>query len=96
MKREDARRVGDVLNSINESAERESKRLFGPFSYSLKGKGIRCPHCGNGLFHKAKGRTSSEFMTMVDLDFLEPEMTLLICSECGVVSWLNEEPLQMA
>ncbi len=96
MKREEPGRIRDVLDSMHDSAERESRRLFGPFKYALKGKDFQCSHCGNSLFHRAKGRTRAEFMTMVDLDFLEPEMTLLVCSECGVVFWVNEEPQRMA
>ena len=89
---EDVDDVSDVLDSPHESVERESRRLFGPFEYSLKGKGFRCSHCGNPLFHKCKAHSNAEFMVVEEVESIQPEVTLLICSECGVILWVNEEP----
>jgi len=92
MQPEDLNPVRDSLKSIHKSAKRQSQRLLGPFKYSLKGKVFTCPHCGKELFFKSKGQANTRFASFFRLDWLDPQMTILICSECGLVSWLSEEP----
>jgi hypothetical protein len=92
MKPKDLNPVRDVLKSIHKGVKRKSKEWFGPFKYSLNGKDFSCSHCGNELFYKNKGQTNTRLSTFMGLDFLDEQMTILICSECGLLFWMNSKP----
>jgi predicted nucleic-acid-binding Zn-ribbon protein len=92
MKPEDFNPVRDMLGSLGKGVKRKSQKLFGPFKYTLNGKAFRCSHCGNDHFHKGKGQTNTRFMSLMGLDWLDTQMTVLTCSECGLLFWLSQEP----
>ncbi len=92
MKPEDLNPIRDALKSVHRNAKRTTSRWFGPFRYSPKGKGFSCSHCGNELFFKGKGQANTRFMSFIDLDWLDPQMTILRCSECGLLFWLIDAP----
>ena len=92
MKPEDLNPIRAALGSIHKGVKRKSQDLFGPFKYSLKGKSFTCSHCGNESFYRAKGQTNTRLATFFGLDFLDAQMTVLICSECGLVFWMSEKP----
>lgn len=95
MKPENLNPIRDALKSVHRSAKRATSRWFGPFRCVLKGKSFSCSHCGNDLFFKSKGEANTRFMSFIDLDWLDPQMTILRCSECGLLFWLNDPPEQM-
>jgi hypothetical protein len=92
MKPEDLNPVRDVLNSLHKSAKRGAHKLLGPSRYSLKGKVFSCSHCGGELFHRSKGQANTRFATLFRLDWLDPQMTVLICADCGLVFWMANAP----
>jgi predicted nucleic-acid-binding Zn-ribbon protein len=84
--------VRNLLKSIQKGAKQESQKWLGPFRYSLANKDFVCSHCGNNLFHKSLGQTNTRMATLMGLDFLDTQMTILTCSECGLLAWLNQKP----
>jgi len=92
VKPEDLNPIRDVLKSVRRSARRTTSRWFAPFRYALRGKGFSCSHCGNELFFKSNGQANTRFMSFFGLDWLDPQMTMLRCSECGLLFWLNDPP----
>jgi transcription elongation factor Elf1 len=92
MKPEDLNPLRKVLGSIHQDARQKAQKIFGPFKYSLKGKRFTCSHCGNDLFHRSKGQANTRFATIMGLDWLDPQMAVLICSECGLVFWMSNKP----
>ena len=95
MKPEDLNPVRNVLNSLHKTVKRKTEKLFGPFRYSLMGKEFRCSHCGNDLFHKTAGQTNTRLASFMGLDWLDAQMTVLICTKCGLVFWMSDKPQKL-
>ena len=92
MKPEDLNPVRKVLNSIHKDIKERSQKLFGPSRYALKSKSFSCSHCGGELFYQSKGQTNTRLSSFLGLEFLDQQMTVLICSECGLLFWMSETP----
>lgn len=53
--------------------------------YEVVGKPVHCSHCGGYEFAEREAMLNTSGMTLMDLDWLNPSATALICEYCGHV-----------
>lgn len=63
-----------------------------PIEYSVAGRPVRCPHCGEGKFAPGSALLNTRGRTAFNLDWMDPETTILACAECGRIEWYAHEP----
>jgi hypothetical protein len=63
-----------------------------PTGYSIAGRPVRCPHCGEGKFAPGRALLNTSGRTFFNLDWADPSATILVCAECGRIEWYAYEP----
>jgi DNA-directed RNA polymerase subunit RPC12/RpoP len=63
-----------------------------PGEYSVAGRPVRCPHCGERKFALGGALLNTPALTFFNLDWANAEATILICAECGRIEWFVTEP----
>ena len=63
-----------------------------PSEYSIAGRPVRCPHCGNTTFAPGRALLNTAGLTLFNLDWADPAATILVCSECGRIEWFAQQP----
>lgn len=83
--------MGRFLDALKAGVEgfKEGSR---PTGYTLAGRPVRCPHCGNQEFVPGQAMLNSRMRTVFNVDWLDPSATVLVCSECGRIEWFAQEP----
>lgn len=54
---------------------------------SIKGKTLKCSHCGGEDFKKSEAQLNTTFLTFLDLDWLNRTANVFICHACGKLEW---------
>lgn len=67
-----------------------------PRGYSVAGRPVRCPHCGETTFAPASALLNTRARSAFNLDWADPAATILVCAECGRVEWFVSEPAETA
>jgi ribosomal protein S27E len=67
-----------------------------PTEYSVAGRPVRCPHCGETKFASGTGLLNTRMRSAFNVDWADPSATILICAECGRVEWFVKEPTETA
>jgi hypothetical protein len=65
-----------------------------PASYSIAGRPIKCPHCGESKFVPGTALLNSRIRSAFNVDWMDPQATILICVECGRIEWYAQEPVE--
>jgi DNA-directed RNA polymerase subunit RPC12/RpoP len=65
-----------------------------PSEYSVAGRPVRCPHCGEGKFAPASALLNTRGLSAFNLDWADPSATILVCAECGRIEWYAHEPTE--
>lgn len=60
--------------------------------YEIAGEQIVCPHCGGQSFELGEAQLNTAGMTFFNLDWLNRNATLLICSDCSNIQWFLDKP----
>ena len=63
-----------------------------PREYSIAGRRVRCPHCGNARFAPARALLNTSGLTFLNFDWADPSATILVCSECSRIEWFAQKP----
>ncbi len=63
-----------------------------PRAYSIAGRRVRCPHCGQEHFTPGRALLNTAGRTFFRLDWTDPSATILVCSECGRIEWVAQAP----
>lgn len=63
-----------------------------PARYSAGGKQIVCEHCGHDEFDVGEAQLNTAQMSMMNLDWLNPSATTLMCDLCGRIHWYGVKP----
>jgi hypothetical protein len=63
-----------------------------PAEYSVAGRPVRCPHCGERKFAPSSALLNSRVRSAMNLDWIDPTASILICVECGRIEWFAQEP----
>lgn len=63
--------------------------------YLVVGMEVTCPQCRNNLFRSRRAQLNTAAMSFLNLDWANPSATILICSQCGHISWFAAEPTRM-
>ena len=64
--------------------------------YSVAGKRVKCPHCGNETFGPGSALLNTRGLTFFNLDWANRAAHLLICQTCGKVEWFLEPPEKLS
>jgi len=83
--------MGRFFNAVKAGIE-GFKEGTEPSEYSVAGRPIRCPHCGEKKFAPGSALLNSRGRTAFNLDWLDPSATILVCVECGRIEWYASEP----
>ena len=63
-----------------------------PTGYSVGGRPVRCPHCGQGRFIPSSALLNTRARSAFNIDWADPMAWILICAECGRLEWFAQEP----
>lgn len=81
------------LRRHNKSKEDVGKPL-NPAKYMLAGLEVTCTHCKNNKFIEGTAQVNTTVKSaMLGLDY--KKVYTLICSECGFLHWMMQEPHRM-
>ena len=65
-----------------------------PGSYMLAGKQLCCLHCESTTFIEGKAQVNTTVKSaLLGLDY--KKVHTLICTECGYLQWMMQEPMRM-
>ena len=68
--------------------------LFGkeePEPIEVLDKSLRCQVCSGETFYTRKAQLHTAFASFLDLEWIAPSCTCVICSRCGFVHWFFPE-----
>ena len=68
------------------------KQATEPTEYSVEGRPVRCPHCGEDKFTPGSALLNTRGRTAFKVDWADPSASILICAECGRIEWYATEP----
>jgi hypothetical protein len=63
-----------------------------PSEYSVAGRPVRCPHCGERKFAPASALLNTRARSAFNVDWADPSASILICAECGRIEWFAHAP----
>jgi hypothetical protein len=68
---------------------------YAPKPYSVAGRPVRCPHCGETSFTLSRALLNTRGASLVNLDWANPYASTLICAECGRIEWFDADPSEI-
>ena len=71
---------------------RAFKEGTAPGEYTVAGRPVRCPHCGEQKFAPGSALLNCRSRTAFNVDWSDPSASILICAECGRIEWFASEP----
>lgn len=83
--------MGRFFEALN-AGVKGFKEASEPREYSVAGRPVRCPHCGEGKFAPASALLNTRARSAFNLDWADPSATILVCAECGRIEWFVNEP----
>jgi hypothetical protein len=83
--------MGRFFDALKAGA-RAFKEGAEPSAYSVAGRPVRCPHCGETKFAPARALLNTSLRTAFNFDWADPSATVLVCAECGRIEWFANEP----
>jgi predicted nucleic-acid-binding Zn-ribbon protein len=69
-----------------------TEKVTGAHSFSLLGKSILCPQCGNSQFEMGSALLNTAGMTFMNLDWANRQATILTCTTCSHIQWYLRQP----
>ena len=63
-----------------------------PSEYSVAGRPVRCPHCGEGKFAPGSALLNTRARSAFNVDWADPSAAILVCAECGRIEWFAQQP----
>lgn len=63
-----------------------------PLRYSVAGKIVKCPHCGEDDFESGSAQLNTAGMTFLNLDWANRSAHTLTCVNCSRVEWFLQKP----
>ncbi len=80
------------LAKVNRSKEKAGTPLT-PGRYLLAGRDVRCPHCEGDTFIEGNAQVNTTVSSaLLGIDY--KKVYTLICTECGYLQWMMNEPLR--
>ena len=83
--------MGSFFDALK-AGVRGFKEGFEPAEYSVAGRPVRCPHCGERKFAPGSALLNKRGTTAFGLDWTDRSASLLICAECSRIEWFASEP----
>lgn len=59
--------------------------------YKVLGKRVVCPHCSRDIFKAREILLNTWLLSLLSLEWLDPGSTVLICQECGRLTWFSQK-----
>ncbi|MGE5621260.1 MAG: hypothetical protein ACM3U0_01670 [archaeon] len=66
--------------------------VSGAHSFTVMGKEVLCPHCGNSLFELGSAMLNTPGLTFLNLDWANRSASILICTRCSNIQWFLKHP----
>lgn len=63
-----------------------------PAPYTVAGRPVKCPHCGERHFTPRSAMLNTRTRSAFNVDWADPNASLLICAECGRIEWFAQRP----
>ncbi len=63
-----------------------------PREYSVAGRPVRCPHCGQKKFAPGSALLNTRARSAFNVDWADPSAAILVCAECGRIEWFAQQP----
>lgn len=67
-----------------------------PAEFSIAGRIVRCPHCGETKFMPSPALVNTRVATFFNVDWADSTATVLTCAECGRIEWFVRAPTEIA
>jgi hypothetical protein len=62
-----------------------------PETVEIKGKQLKCSHCGNQYFWQRHAQLNTAVATFFNFDWANESATCCVCSECTQITWFLGE-----
>ena len=85
--------MGSFLNALKAGVQ-GFKTANDPAEFSVAGREVRCPHCGERTFTPGSALLNSRGRSAFNLDWADPLAWILVCAECGRIEWFAQEPVE--
>ena len=63
-----------------------------PSEFSIAGRTVKCPHCGETKFMPSPALVNTRAATFFNVDWTDSAATVLTCAECGRIEWFVRAP----
>ncbi len=83
--------MGRFVDAVK-AGVRGFKAANAPRGYSVAGRQVRCPHCGETTFSPGRALLNSRARSAFNVDWADPLAATLVCAECGRIEWFATEP----
>ena len=83
--------MGSFFNALKAGVQ-GFKDANEPTEYSVAGRPVRCPHCGERRFSPGSALLNTRMRSAFNIDWADPPATILICGECSRIEWFAQEP----
>lgn len=90
-----ANAMGNFFKSLGTSANGfvEGMRVGDqPREYSIAGRTVRCPHCGEMKFIPQRALWNNRARPLFTMEWSEASATILVCAECGRIESFAQTP----
>ena len=67
---------------------------MGPTEYSIGGRPVKCPHCGETRFVAGHALLNTRGASLLNIDWANASATTLVCAECGRIEWYMKDPTE--
>ena len=81
------------IGELEPTSDREADA--GPGEFSVLGRPVQCRHCGGSQFKVGEAQLNTVLTTLLNLDWIDRSVTILICSNCSHIQWFGERPLRI-
>lgn len=71
---------------------RAAQEGMGPGRFTAAGLPVACTHCKNDVFSAREAQLHSTGATFLNLEWLGPTVSVLICMRCGLAQWFALAP----
>jgi hypothetical protein len=83
--------MGSFIDAVK-AGVKGFKEGTAPLEYTVAGRPVRCPHCGERKFAPGSAMLNTRTRSLFNVDWADPSASLLVCAECGRIEWFAQEP----
>ncbi len=81
-----------IFKRLRAGVKRAHQAVTQPKRYTLMGKFVTCSHCGGQTFFAREAQLNTSWRTFLNVDWLDENAAVLVCSKCGHLEWFLSNP----